>query len=153
MHMLETKSDKVIYRALKGQSHKNKKYTPWFTHPKAVLGLYDFLLSDEAIRSYILNKHPGSFKLYNAGEWVLFSIAQKKSNKAHPPIIKSSQLYLYSAFYDTDCVKAALQYHTCPWSTDAVLSSTAIFVAIANNTLYGSKLFLLKTNKSRSAHI
>jgi len=25
----------------------------------------------------------------------------------------------------------------CPWSTEAVISSTSIFVAIANNTLYG----------------
>ncbi len=30
----------------------------------------------------------------------------------------------------------------CPWSTDAVISSTAIFVVIANNTLYGSKLYI-----------
>ncbi len=35
--------------------------------------------------------------------------------------------------------------YMCPWSTKAVLSNTGIFVAIANNTLYGSKLsiFLL----------
>ncbi len=33
----------------------------------------------------------------------------------------------------------------CPWSTKAVISNTGIFVAIDNNTLYGSKLsiFLL----------
>ncbi len=31
----------------------------------------------------------------------------------------------------------------CPWSTDAVISSTAIFVAITKNTLYGSKLYIL----------
>ncbi len=30
----------------------------------------------------------------------------------------------------------------CPWSTDAVLSSTGIFVEIANNTLYESKLYI-----------
>ncbi len=30
----------------------------------------------------------------------------------------------------------------CPWSTKAVISSTAIFVAIDNNTLYGSKLYI-----------
>ncbi len=29
-----------------------------------------------------------------------------------------------------------------PWSTEAVMSSTAIFVAIDNNTLYGSKLYI-----------
>ncbi len=39
--------------------------------------------------------------------------------------------------------------NTCPWSTKAVISSTAIFVAIANNTLYGSKLyFFLLCQKS-----
>ncbi len=30
----------------------------------------------------------------------------------------------------------------CPWSTKAVISSTAIFVAIDNNTLYESKLYI-----------
>ncbi len=30
--------------------------------------------------------------------------------------------------------------HIWPWSTKAVLSRWGIFVAIANNTLYGSKL-------------
>ncbi len=32
--------------------------------------------------------------------------------------------------------------HLWPWSTDAVISSTGIFVAITNNTLYGSKLYI-----------
>ncbi len=30
----------------------------------------------------------------------------------------------------------------CPWSTKAVMSNTGIFVAIDNNTLYGSKLYI-----------
>ncbi len=30
----------------------------------------------------------------------------------------------------------------CPCSTKAVISNTAIFVAIDNNTLYGSKLYI-----------
>ncbi len=30
----------------------------------------------------------------------------------------------------------------CPWSTKAVFSRWGIFVAIANNTLYGSKLYI-----------
>ncbi len=30
----------------------------------------------------------------------------------------------------------------CPWSTEAVISSRAIFVEIANNTLYGSQLYI-----------
>ncbi len=33
-----------------------------------------------------------------------------------------------------------LFFHMCLWSTKAVISNTGIFVAIANNTLYGSKL-------------
>uniref|UniRef100_A0A8C1KN96 Kinesin-like protein n=1 Tax=Cyprinus carpio TaxID=7962 RepID=A0A8C1KN96_CYPCA len=32
-----------------------------------------------------------------------------------------------------------LHYNMCPWSTEAVISSTGIFVAIDNNTLYESK--------------
>ncbi len=33
-------------------------------------------------------------------------------------------------------------YKMCPWSTKAVISNTGIFVAIDNNTLYGSKLLI-----------
>ncbi len=29
--------------------------TPWFTHPQVILGVYDFLFSDEYNRSYIKN--------------------------------------------------------------------------------------------------
>ncbi len=48
---------------------------------------------------------------------------------------------------------AALQRHRVfismwPWSTDAVISSTAMFVAITNNTLYGSKFIFLLWQKS-----
>ncbi len=32
--------------------------------------------------------------------------------------------------------------HLCPCSTKAVISNTGIFVAIDNNTLYGSKLYI-----------
>ncbi len=35
-----------------------------------------------------------------------------------------------------------LHKYMWPWSTKAVISSTAIFVAIDNNTLYGSKLYI-----------
>ncbi len=54
-----------------------------------------------------------------------------------------------------DCIMIPHQYYFViirnqnheiwPWSTKAVISNTDIFVAIANNTLYGSKLsiFLL----------
>ncbi len=35
-----------------------------------------------------------------------------------------------------------LSVRMCPWSTKPVISSTGVFVAIANNTLYGSKLYI-----------
>ncbi len=42
------------------------------------------------------------------------------------------------------CISKTLcLYIMCLWSTDAVISSTAIFVEITNNTLYGSKLYFL----------
>ena len=43
------------------------KITPSFTHPQAILGVYDFLLSDEHNRSYI-NKYPDASELYNGSE-------------------------------------------------------------------------------------
>ncbi len=42
-----------------------------FTHPQSILGVYDFLLSDESNRSYIKNC-PGPSKPYNGGKRVLF---------------------------------------------------------------------------------
>jgi len=44
-----------------------------FTHPQAILGVYDILLSDEYNLSYI-KKCPGSSKLYNGSEWPFKSI-------------------------------------------------------------------------------
>ncbi len=32
---------------LKGIVHPEMKITPWFTHPQAILGVYDFRLSDK----------------------------------------------------------------------------------------------------------
>jgi len=43
------------------------KITPWFTHPQAILGVYDFLHSDENNLSYI-NNHPDDPELYNGSE-------------------------------------------------------------------------------------
>jgi len=48
--------------------HFQMKITPSFTHPQAILGVYDFLLSDEHNRSYI-NKYPDASKLYTGSEW------------------------------------------------------------------------------------
>ncbi len=46
--------------------------------PQAILGVYDFLLSDEFNLSYI-KKCSGSFKLYIGSEWVVEILkAQKK---------------------------------------------------------------------------
>ncbi len=57
------------------------KITPWFTHPQAILGVYDVLLSDEYNWSYI-KKCPGSFKLYNGSEWGGGGVEILKSNKS-----------------------------------------------------------------------
>uniref|UniRef100_A0A8C1BNK8 RNA cytidine acetyltransferase n=1 Tax=Cyprinus carpio carpio TaxID=630221 RepID=A0A8C1BNK8_CYPCA len=40
-----------------------------FTHPQAILGVYDFLLSDKFSQSYIKNC-PGTSKLYHCSGWV-----------------------------------------------------------------------------------
>jgi len=47
--------------------HFKIKVTPSFTHPQALLGVYDFLLSNEHNQSYI-NKYPDLFELYNGSE-------------------------------------------------------------------------------------
>jgi len=43
------------------------KITPSFTHPQAILGVYDFLLSDEHSRRNI-NKYPDASELYNGSK-------------------------------------------------------------------------------------
>ncbi len=40
-------------QAVKGLVHPKMKISPCFTHPQGILGVYDFLLSDESNRSYI----------------------------------------------------------------------------------------------------
>ncbi len=46
------------------------KITPWFTHPQAILGVYDFLLSDECNQSYIKNvlAFPSFIMAVNGGQ-------------------------------------------------------------------------------------
>jgi len=46
-----------------GLVHPKGKLAHDLTHPQAILGVYDFLLS------VILKKYPGSSKLYNGCEW------------------------------------------------------------------------------------
>ncbi len=53
------------------------KISPPFTHPQAILVIYDFLLSEESNRSYI-KKHPCFFKFYNGSEWVIFVNSPKE---------------------------------------------------------------------------
>ncbi len=50
----------------------------------------------------------------------------------------TSHQSLMEQIYDTP----RKNINMCPWSTEAVISSTVIFVAIDNNTLYGSKLYI-----------
>jgi len=51
----------------KGLIHFHMIITPSFTHPQAILGVYDFLLSDEHNRRYI-NQYPDTSELYNGSE-------------------------------------------------------------------------------------
>ncbi len=50
----------------------------------------------------------------------------KKKSNSSPKTLTSEYIHTYM----------------CPWSTEAVMSSTGIFVVIDNNTLYGSKLYI-----------
>jgi len=52
---------RMAIHPLKGLVHFKMKITPSFTQPQAILGVYDFLLSDEHNRSYI-NKYPDASK-------------------------------------------------------------------------------------------
>ncbi len=51
-----------------------------FTHPQAILGVYDFLLSDEFNQSYIKNC-PGSSKLYNCSKRVFLLHSPMRSQE------------------------------------------------------------------------
>jgi len=54
----------VSKKAIKGLVHPKMKSSPCFTHPQGILGVCDFLLSDESYRSCI-NYYPCSSKHYN----------------------------------------------------------------------------------------
>ena len=56
-----------IRQNVKGLVHFQMKISPSFTHPQAILGVYDFLLSDEHNRRYI-NKYPDASELYNGSK-------------------------------------------------------------------------------------
>ncbi len=62
--------------------HPKMKISLLFTHPQAILDVYDFLISDESNLSYIKNG-PGSSKLYHCSRWVfLFHILKMYSLNA-----------------------------------------------------------------------
>ncbi len=66
---MTTEASHIQVTNVKGIVHPKMKITPLFTHPQAILGVYDVLLSDKYNRSYI-KKCPGSSKPYNGSEWV-----------------------------------------------------------------------------------
>ncbi len=37
----------ISHGLVKGLVHPIMKVTPWFTHPQAILGVYDFIISDK----------------------------------------------------------------------------------------------------------
>ncbi len=43
---------KIKINILKGLVHPKMKISPCFTHPQGILGVYDFLLSDESNQLY-----------------------------------------------------------------------------------------------------
>ncbi len=61
---------------VKGLGHLKMKISLWFTHPRGILGVYDFLLSDKSNRSYIKNC-PGYSKLYHCSGSVFLFNSQK----------------------------------------------------------------------------
>ncbi len=60
------------------------KITPWFIHPQAILGVYDFLLSNE---SELFKKMSWLFQALTL-EWMVAKSLKPK--KVHPSIIKST---------------------------------------------------------------
>ncbi len=63
------KACQLTSEALKGLIHPKMKISLCFTHPRGILGVYDFLLSEESNRSYIKNC-PGYSKRYHCSGWV-----------------------------------------------------------------------------------
>ncbi len=63
-------------QTIKGLVHPKMKISLCFTHPQSILGVYDFLLSDESNQSYIKNC-PGPSKPYNGVSGCFLSTVQK----------------------------------------------------------------------------
>ncbi len=70
-------------------AHNYTEFTQLFYKKiKAILGVYDFLLSDKYNLELYKKKCPGSSKLFNGSEWWLRFWSPPK--KLHPSIIKSA---------------------------------------------------------------
>ncbi len=69
-----------ILKYIKGLVQPEMKISPCFTHPQAILGVYDFLLSDESNRSNFQNC-PGSSKLYHCSQRVFLLHSPKHVKK------------------------------------------------------------------------
>ncbi len=67
----------IFKNNIKGLVHPKMKISLLFTHPWGILGVYDFLLSDESNWSYIKNC-PGSSKLYHCSGWVFLFNSPKQ---------------------------------------------------------------------------
>ncbi len=74
--------------------------------------------------------------------WLTAGVRSRSVERGHrAPSSDSAQVYLCSfSWYKSSALHS---FYMCPWSTKAVMSNTAIFVAIDNNTLYESKLSVL----------
>ncbi len=72
---------------LKGLVHQKMKMILWCTHPRGILGVYDFLFSDKSNWSYI-RKCPGLSSVTMGISGCLLSTVQKMWNKVRASVIK-----------------------------------------------------------------
>ncbi len=127
------------------------KITKWFTHPHAILDVYDFLLSDQSNLSYI--KKCLSFILaVNGGQ-------DFEANKLHPYIIKSAphgsralikafwieSMHLCTFFFFLYAVIYSFRCHTRVHKTVAFQRMN---VSFGENMLVKQVLFTAKENQS-----
>ncbi len=87
--MAKVATTKIKMKTKKNQGlvHPKMKISLCFTHPWAILGVYDFLLSDESNWSNIKNC-PGYSKLYHCSGRVFLFNSENTLNKTHASIIK-----------------------------------------------------------------
>ncbi len=83
-----------------GLVHPKINISLWFNHPWGILGVYDFLLSDESSQSYIKNC-PGYSKCYHCSG-CFCSTVQNTSNKERASIIKRAS-HSFGAWIKASC--------------------------------------------------